>query len=117
MKTNEFIVATHHKIIYEVNLKILANVYEEFYTWLMQHIEDVIALPGFISADCYKEMNNEEHDIVCLTIKYTLDSLKALNHYLEHDAPLLREETKKRFPAKFTASRRIFECFRRVEKK
>ena len=40
-------------ICYEVNLEIDAAIEAEYRTWLRTHINEMLALPGFVSAQCF----------------------------------------------------------------
>jgi len=95
-------------IIYEVRLKIESHFKEAFLLWLPDHINDMLQLPGFISAKLYEEMEcgdiQKEHDFV---VQYKLDSKQTLLRYFDQYAPKMREEGLKRFGEHFTASRKV----------
>lgn len=100
-------------VIYEVNLEVQPQISGEFEAWLDEHIAELLALPGFCSAQRFRRVAAEEGRSgpdggpVLLTVHYTLSSREALEEYFQTHAPRMREAGLKRWPGQFTATRRI----------
>ena len=93
-------------IIYEVNLKINNDIYDNFHIWLQDHIEKVLSSAGFLDSKVY----NVETDIInykLLSVHYYVKDIDSLNSYFMHHAPKLREEGLTLFLDGFSAKRRI----------
>lgn len=97
-------------IIYEVNLKILPHLFEEFLIWLKEHIKKMLKFEGFKNALFLEEISskNDELKFKYITIQYHLDSLDNLNNYLNNHSKKMREDGLKKFPTGFSTSRRLF---------
>jgi hypothetical protein len=93
-------------VIYEVNLSIDFEVIERFDEWLHRHTEEMLAIPGFISAaTSIPEVQNEDKKHRC--VQYRLSGQKALDDYLEYHADTMRAEASRYFEGRFTAQRRV----------
>ena len=93
-------------VIYEVNLTIDVEVVERFDEWLHKHTEEMLAIPGFISASTSVpdvEDENQKHRCV----QYRLSDQAALDNYLEHYAEEMRAKSLQHFEGYFTAKRRV----------
>ena len=101
-------------VIYEVNLQIEETVYEAYLAWLKPHVNTIVALPGFRSADLYTEHSAPVAGKKKVTVLYTVDSMTALQSYLETQAAALREEGLKRFPGQFSATRQCLQFEQRI---
>jgi len=93
-------------VIYEVNLSIDVEVIDRFDEWLNQHTEEMLAIPGFISAttsvpDVEKEFRKHR------CVRYRLSDQSALDDYLETEAEKMRAKAEQAFEGKFTAERRV----------
>ncbi len=95
-------------IVYEVNLEIAAAVYAEYRSWLNKHVRELLALPGFLSAEIF-EINDPPAKPAThnLCVQYRLEAQADLDRYLREHAPRLREEGLRRFPGQFQANRRM----------
>ena len=91
-------------VIYEVNLKIDSDIFNAYYTWLVPHVKNMLHHQGFNTAMIQKD----ESDKNALTITYRIDTRDHLEDYLQHHSQTMRNDGVKRFPGKFTATRRIF---------
>jgi len=101
-------------IIYEVNLEIDKHIYDEFATWLRAHINEMCTLPGFINACLYEHkqetqlpkdaLDNAYHHLV---VHYQIDRQANLDHYLQNEAPRMREKAMSQFGDNFRAKRRV----------
>ncbi len=96
-------------LIYEVNLQINTDILAEYMSWLKDHIQEILNLPGFKQAILLNEQNSEKSNNTNITIQYYLNSQENLNNYLENHAHKMRADGLNRFKNRFTATRRIFE--------
>ncbi|MBS0569111.1 MAG: DUF4286 family protein [Proteobacteria bacterium] len=97
-------------IVYEVNLDIAAAAFDEYRAWLDAHVRQMLALPGFVSAQVLEVREpppaaGRRH----LSVAYRLVDAPALERYLREDAPRLRAEGSARFGGQFGATRRILQ--------
>lgn len=98
--------AESRAVIYEVNLSIDVEVVERFDEWLHKHTQEMLAIPGFISASTSVpdvEDENQKHRCV----QYRLSDVSALDNYLEHHAEEMRGRSLQHFEGHFTAKRRV----------
>lgn len=98
-------------IIYEVNCLVDNNIADEFKAWLKQHVDEVLKADGFHSAEV---LNLTDDDYLTarpystgFSIRYQVSDQSALDHYLAHLAPALRQDGIDTFGNQFTAYRRI----------
>lgn len=103
-------------IIYEVNLDIKSEIYDEFLNWLKTHIEEVLQFNGFKKAKIFSEEINSDNTIRKLTICYDLDSRISLQEYFDNHATKMRKLTLDKFGDNVKAFRRIFELKNVIEK-
>ncbi len=93
-------------VIYEVNLSIDVDVIDRFDEWLHQHTEEMLAIPGFISAaTSVPDVDDESQKHRC--VQYRLISQAALDDYLNHQAEQMRSKADLAFQGNFTATRRV----------
>jgi hypothetical protein len=97
-------------IIYEVELWIDPTIEEEFLPWLQQHVNDMLEMDGFLSAQV-EEVTEPVSEYLNILCRYSVRSELDLFDYLEINAPLMRQEGIDRFGDQFKAKRRI--CKRR----
>lgn len=95
-------------LIYEVNLTVEDSIADEYEKWFPHHIEDVIACPGFTEAKWYVRQEGRP-GFKCWTTHYYVRDQASLDAYLTQHAPKLREDVKKKFGERFTATRRVLE--------
>lgn len=96
-------------VIYEVNLTINNEIFNDYYPWLIKHIEIMLQFPGFCKAEISKEkISADVTNITKMAIHYFIETEQDLNHYLKTHATAMREEGIKKFGDNFSASRRIF---------
>ena len=69
-------------IIYEVNLNINNTIYQDYYSWLLEHVKKMLEYDGFKKAEIglVDLMNEEEKS---LRVSYTIDSYTNLEDYLK----------------------------------
>lgn len=95
-------------ICYEVNLEIDAAIEAEYRTWLRTHINEMLALPGFVSAQCFDILDPAPvPGRIALCVQYFLRDAQALQAYFDQHAPRMREDGVARFGGRFSASRRV----------
>lgn len=95
-------------LVYEVTLDIEAGAAPEFDAWLKEHVQAMLALPGFHDARILKpegaEAGSERR-----VVQYTLGSREELDRYLAEDAPRMRADGTSRFGDKLKSSRRVLD--------
>jgi quinol monooxygenase YgiN len=95
-------------IVYEVNLDVDADIFVEYRAWLTKHVQAMLALPGFVSAEILERRDPPPASQQrCLCVQYRLVDAAALDRYLREDAPKMRADGQARFGGQFNASRRI----------
>lgn len=100
-------------VIYEVNLDINNEIFDQFKTWLIPHVNEIVQLKGFIEARILLENNNADKNKK-ITCCYLIDSHENLNNYLSHHAPAMRQDGIHKFGDKFSATRRVFEVIETI---
>lgn len=104
-------------IVYEVNLLVREAIDAEYRAWLGGHVAQMLALPGFVSAEIFdQEEPAPPAGMRALAIHYRLDDADALARYLAEHAPRMREAGLKRFGDAFAATRRILAPVRQAER-
>jgi hypothetical protein len=95
-------------VIYEVNLFVQADIEVDYRVWLARHISEILALPGFIDAQCFDVQRDEKNNNdVAICVQYQLESQAALDNYLQLHAPRLRADGIANFGDRFRATRRV----------
>jgi hypothetical protein len=96
-------------VVYEVNLTIKNEIFDEYYQWLIAHIQLMLQLDGFQEAKIQRPDNLDDKENQKLTICYTVLSKANLDNYFTYHALAMREDGIKRFGNKFSATRRVFD--------
>ncbi|USQ12953.1 DUF4286 family protein [Legionella lytica] len=96
-------------VVYEVNLLIDENIYNQFESWLKEHAREMLQFSGFINAHILKPENEDTVSQKKLTVQYQLDNKDSLTNYFNQFAAKMREDGLKRFKDQFSAERRIYE--------
>ena len=94
-------------IIYEVNVFVRPDSAADYRAWLLKHIAEILALPGFIDAQCFDVQQDSHADEVAICVHYRLQSQAALDNYFEYHASRLRADGVAKFGDKFRATRRV----------
>ncbi len=104
--------AIEMSILYEVNLFVERDIEVSYRAWLIQHIAEILTLPGFLDAKSFDVEQGDNADVVAISVQYRLESRQALDNYFEHDAPRLRADGITKFGDGFKATRRVLsnEC-------
>jgi hypothetical protein len=95
-------------LVYEVTLDIEAGAAPEFDAWLKDHVQAMLALPGFHDARILKP-DGAETGSERRVVQYTLGSRDELDRYLAEDAPRMRADGTSRFGDKLKSSRRVLD--------
>lgn len=94
-------------IEYEVNLEIDPAIEADYLPWLLEHIEQMLALPDFIDAGLNRILEPIAHDRIGYCVRYRLEDRQALDHYLDEHAARMRELGVRRFGDRVRAERRV----------
>ncbi|KTD19918.1 DUF4286 family protein [Legionella londiniensis] len=94
-------------IIYEVNLTISEEVYDAFITWLKPHIQEMLELDGFESAQLLQHIDTNNYKKIELSVRYRVKNEACLDQYLTHQAKAMRGKALPQFQGKFQASRKV----------
>lgn len=96
-------------IVYEVNVSVREDTYADYRAWLAVHVDEMLALPGFVAAEILEQREPAPADGTRgVTVHYRLIDEVALERYLAEHAPRMREDGVRRFGNAFTATRRVF---------
>ena len=127
--------------IYEVNVRVLSEIAEEYERWLDNHIREIIQIDGFVTAEWSlveedkeaKDLEEAVRQAVRLDesvpadireavsspvetrhycIQYRLNDRESLENYFSFHAEKLRQDGIDRFGSKFAASRRVMKLYR-----
>jgi hypothetical protein len=96
-------------VIYEVNLKIQHDIFDQYMNWLTPHVTEMLTFRGFISAKYLREVRSPEDKLQHMTVQYTVEAMSDLDDYLDNHSRRMREDGLSKFPGKFSATRRFFE--------
>ena len=104
-------------IVYEVNLTVKRDAADEVAAWLPGHIREMLALPGFESAEWFEDVDYdaEEGADPRWTVHYRLRTHDDLVRYFEEDAERMRADGLERFGGSFEATRRVLRSRTAVE--
>lgn len=95
-------------VVYEVNLVVDAAIAEAFRAWLPGHLAELLAVPGFESAQVFAiEEPVPAAGTVGLCVQYRLRDRAALDAYLCDHAGAMRAAAVARFGDRFRATRRV----------
>ncbi len=94
------------RLIYEVTLTIERDIVDTFDGWLANHVEEMLAIPGFISANVFALDDDEDGNAQRVT-QYILESEGHLDSYLADRSAEMRQSGIDRFGDQFSATRRI----------
>jgi hypothetical protein len=95
-------------VVYEVNLDVDAEIAEPFAIWLEEHVREMLTLDGFVGAEWLaRDPDRSDGSKVSWTVWYRLIDRQALESYLARHAERMRADGLKRFPGRFSASRRV----------
>jgi hypothetical protein len=93
--------------IYEVNLTINSDIADDYDAWLGDHIRQILAIDGFLSAEWFVvESSSKARE---WTVQYRLRDRASLERYFTEHAAQMRADGVDRFGDGFSATRRIME--------
>lgn len=93
-------------LVYEVTLTIERDIVDSFDSWLANHVEEMLAIPGFIDANVFALEDDDDGNARRVT-QYLLDSENDLESYFSDKAAEMRQSGIDRFGEQFSATRRI----------
>lgn len=94
-------------VVYEVNSTVDADLRADYLAWLRPHVDEILALPGFIGADAFEVREPAETGEARFCMQFRLVDAAALQAYLHNHAPRLRADGVARFGARMRAQRRV----------
>ncbi len=94
-------------LIYEVECQLDPDIVADYDAWLPGHVRDVLACQGFLGATI-ESPETPPGERQRRRIRYRIESVAALDHYLENQATRLRTETAQRFGGRVQCERRVF---------
>lgn len=94
-------------LVYEVNLDVETAIAAQYRAWLDMHVAQMLALPGFVSAQILEVREPSEAGRSAWCVHYRLRDVAALDAYLRDHAPRMRTDGSARFGDRFRASRRV----------
>jgi hypothetical protein len=92
-------------VIYEVECQLDPDIIEDYDAWLPGHVRDVLACAGFLGATI-ESPETAPGERQRRLIRYRVENVAALDHYLENNATRLRTETAQRFGGRVQCERR-----------
>ena len=95
-------------VVYEVNLAVDRQIAAEYRDWLIAHVREMLALPGFTGARLMETVpeQTDAAEIVFCT-QYELVNQAALDEYLRTHSARMRADGISRFGDRFHSSRRV----------
>ena len=94
-------------VIYEVECQLDPDIVADYDAWLPGHVRDVLACAGFLGASI-QSTETPSGERQRRRVQYRVESLAALDHYLENSATRIRTETLQRFSGRVQCERRVF---------
>lgn len=94
-------------LIYEVNLSVERAIAGEFRAWLVDHVQEMLELPGFTGARILEAVDGDDGDRVLFRTHYSMLDQAALGAYLREHAARMREAGIARFGNRFSATRHV----------
>ena len=96
------------ELVYEVNIDLDAAVEADYRAWLRRHVDEILALPGFIGAQVFDAIDPPPAPgRIALCVHYRLADEAALQAYFDQHAARLRADGVARFGGRFGAARRV----------
>lgn len=97
-------------IEYEVNVQVDDAIAAEYLAWLHGHIDEILALPGFVDAQLLRieEPTTVGRSGYC--VRYRLRDRDSLANYLDQHAGRMRAQALERFAGCFDANRRVLDA-------
>lgn len=99
--------ASRDPVVYEVNFDVESALAQEYRAWLDTHVDAMLALPGFVSAQVFEVLEPVEAERMRWCVHYVLRDAAALGAYMREHAAPMRADGQRRFGARFSATRRV----------
>ena len=97
-------------IIYNVSLKVEADVADEWTKWMKtEHMPEVMSLGLFSECRLCRLLEQDEVEGVTFSAQYSCAGMTEYNTYIDQYAEGMRDKSFKRFGGKFIAFRTIME--------
>lgn len=98
------------RTLYEVNIEIERDLIDEYDPWLKAHVAEMLALPGFESAEIFAvDSAQAVPESVGRVVHYRLSSRQALDDYIQRHARTMRGQGTQRFADRVRIRRRVLE--------
>lgn len=95
-------------VLYEVSVRIDRAVADAYLAWLPGHVQRMLALPGFESAEMFEVVETPpDAGLVQACVHYRLADAGALERYLQDHAARMRAEGTELFGNRIRAARRV----------
>lgn len=94
-------------VTYEVRLEIDPAIGDEFDDWLPGHAREMLAFPGFQSAEIFRGKDLADSQRIVRVAVYRVRSRRELDSYLRSHATRMRDAGIQKFGKRFSATRRI----------
>lgn len=95
-------------VLYEVSVQVDRGIADAYLAWLPGHVQRILALPGFESAEAFEVVETPpDATRVLLCVHYRLRDADALDAYLRDHAAAMRAESAQCFGDRARASRRV----------
>lgn len=103
-------------VIYEVNLSVDKEIFQDYSVWLQEHVEEMLQFPGFLSATIMRPEIVEDGEQKEMVVQYQLEGRDDLERYFNEFASGMREKGIQLFSGRFSAKRRILEVESAIHK-
>lgn len=97
--------SVHGGPVYEVTLHVDEDAAGDIDEWLSEHVAAMLSLPGFLGTRVFSI--DDEPGVVGRVVQYLVENDGRLQEYIAGPAAAMREETRLKFGAKFSVSRRV----------
>ena len=95
--------------VYDVYLRIDADVETKYLSWLMPHIKKMLGYQGFLKAELFTEVPEDEKDTrKGYIVRYYLKNKASYQNYVKNHAEKMRAEAFEQFDGKFEATRKTY---------
>lgn len=98
-------------VLYEVNLEVDINIFNDYITWLKNHLNEMLTIDGFKTAKIFTDISYKNditaHNCKMLVVLYEVESEDKVNNYFNNQAPKMRQQTIDTFGDKVKVSRRV----------
>jgi hypothetical protein len=94
-------------VIYEVECQLDPDIVPDYDEWLPGHVREVLACAGFLRATI-EATETPPGERQRRRVRYRVENIAALDHYLENEATRQRTATAERFGGRVRCERRVF---------